>query len=111
MGLFDWLIGKDSRPPFVIKVAAMQDEENLAPENLCIFHAACGGGVMETHLTDSWLWLTCTRCRVNIHIEGGEHGIGAIYNTARDGTERWLRGGFHEGISEYEYRGIIVHKE
>ena len=117
MGLLGWLFGT-KRPfrPFVIEVDEVRDAADVAPDKLRISHPACGGGVMSTYMTDSWLWLTCKRCKVQIHVEGGEFGIGAIFNTASDATERRLRGDFHEGIkkdrdsNEAEYSEIIVRK-
>lgn len=113
-----WLAFWKKRPdrPFVIEVDEVRDAADVAPDKLRFSHPACGGGVMSTHMTRSWLWFTCKRCKVTIHVEGGEFGIGAIFKTASDATERRLRGDFHEGIikdpywNEAEYSEIIVRK-
>ena len=98
VGLLDWLHNskaEDSRPAFVIEVAAQERETDLSLGKLKITHAGCGGGVMEKdlHVTGS-LWLRCERCMAHIRVETGEYGIGPIFATALDGTERWVRGFF-----------------
>lgn len=132
MGLFGWLFGRntknkseDTRLPFIIEVSADQDKADLSPENLRITHVGCGNGVMKKNvdplgldLGTGSLPLRCERCRVEIHVDVGEYGIGALCNTARDGRDRWLRGGFDSGVCtlpeskhrerEPEFRGILV---